>query len=155
MVKIIEMACIENTNRIACKTINALLHREENTQSLKLRTMTDLCDRHGKEAEEYQEQLTESVLESYGWNPETGLLKEGTPLPEGILSLSEESEGTPDGRIACLIPAINERREGRARIPEESKKPYDVESPDEAVVEVCLDGVLAKRQSAHRSKGVC
>lgn len=152
MVKIMEMACIENTNRIACQTINALLHREEKTQSLKLRTMTDLCDRHGKEVEEYQEQLTQSVLESYGWNPETGLLKEGAPLPEGILSPSEESEGTPDGRIAYLIPAINERREGRARIPEESKKPYDVESPDEAVVEVCLDGVLAKRQSAHRSK---
>ena len=150
MVKIIEMACIENTNRIACQTINTLLHREEKTQSLKLRTMTDLCDRHGKEVEEYQERQTESVLESYGWNPETGLLKEGTPPPEGILSPSKESERTPDGRIARLIPAINERREGRARIPEESKKPYDVESPDEAVVEVCLDGVLAKRQSAHR-----
>ena len=64
MVKIIEMACIENTNRIACQTINTLLHRDEKTQSLKLRTMTDLCDRHGKEVEEYQERQTESVLES-------------------------------------------------------------------------------------------
>ena len=31
MVKIMETACIENTNRIACGTINALLHREGST----------------------------------------------------------------------------------------------------------------------------
>ena len=152
MVKIMELACIENTNRKACETINTLLHREEKAQSLKLRTMTDLCDRHGKEVEDYQEEQTKSVLQRYGWNPETGLLKEGTPLPEGILLPSEEEEQAPDGRIVCLIPTVNEKREGRARISEESKKPYDMESPDEAVVEVCLDGVLAKRQSAQRSK---
>ena len=152
MVKIMEMACIENTNRIACGTINALLHREGSAQSLKLRTMTDLCDRHGKEVEEYQERQAKSVLQRYGWNPETGLLQEGATVPEGILPPLKEGqeEDVPDSRIACLIADINEKRESRARIPEESKKPYDVESPDEAVVEVCLDGVLAKRQSAHR-----
>ena len=152
MVKIMEMACIENTNRIACGTINALLHREGSAQSLKLRTMTDLCDRHGKEVEEYQERQAKSVLQRYGWNPETGLLQEGATAPEGILPPLKEGqeEDVPDSRIACLIADINEKRESRARIPEESKKPYDVESPDEAVVEVCLDGVLAKRQSAHR-----
>ena len=126
MVKIIETACVENTNRIARQTINAPLRREENTQSPKLRAMTDLCDRRGKEAEEYREQRTQSVPESYGRNSETGLPQEGTPLPEGMPPPSEESEGTPDGRIARLIPAINERREGRARIPEESKKPYSI-----------------------------
>ena len=150
MVKIMETACIENTNRIACGTINTLLHREGNAQSLKLRTMTDLCDRHGKEVEEYQQRKAKSVLQSYGWNPETGALQEGATAPEGILPPLKEGEETADSRIACLIGDINEKREGRARIPQESKKPYDVESPDEAVVEVCLDGVLARRQSAHR-----
>ena len=150
MVKIMETACIENTNRIACGTINTLLHREGNAQSLKLRTMTDLCDRHGKEVEEYQERKAKIVLQSYGWNPETGLLQEGAAAPEGILPPLKEREETADSRIARLIGDINEKREGRARIPQESKKPYDVELPDEAVVEVCLDGVLAKRQSAHR-----
>ena len=153
MVKIMETACIENTNRIACATVNTLLHRDGSGQSLKLRAMTDLCDRHGKEVEEYQERQAESVLQSHGWNPETGLLKEGTPPPEGILSPLEEREQTPDGRIACLIPAINERREGRARIPEESKKPYDVESPDEAVVEVCLDGKARIARKAEKRNG--
>lgn len=154
MVKIMETACIENTNRVACGTVNALLHREGSAQSLKLRTMTDLCDRHGKEVEEYQERQAKSVLQSYGWNPETGLLQEGARAPEGILPPLEEGRGAeaPDSRIACLIDDINEKREGRARIPQESKKPYDVESPDEAVVEVCLDGVLARRQSAHRRR---
>ena len=150
MVKIMETACIENTNRIACGTINALLHREGNAQSLKLRTMTDLCDRHGKEVEEYQERWAKSVLQSYGWNPETGVLPEGATASEGILPPLKEGEEMADSRIARLIGDINEKREGRARIPQESKKPYDVESPDEAVVEVCLDGVLARRQSAHR-----
>ena len=84
MVKIMETACIENTNRIACGTINALLHREGNAQSLKLRTMTDLCDRHGKEVEEYQQRQAKSVLQNYGWNPETGVLPEGATAPEGI-----------------------------------------------------------------------
>lgn len=150
MVKIMETACIENTNRIACGTINTLLHREGNAQSLKLRTMTDLCDRHGKEVEEYQERKAKIVLQSYGWNPETGLLQEGVAAPEGILPPLKEGEKTADSRIARLIGDINEKREGRAQIPQESEKPYDVESPDEAVVEVCLDGVLARRQSAHR-----
>ena len=152
MVKIIETACIENTNRVACGTVNALLHRDGSEQSLKLRTMTDLCDRHGKEVEEYQERQAKSVLRGYGWNPETGLLREGATAPEGILPPLEEGreEEAPDSRITCLIDDINEKREGRARIPKESKKPYDVELPDEAVVEVCLDGVLARRQSAHR-----
>ena len=62
----------------------------------------------------------------------------------------KEGEETADSRIARLIGDINEKREGRARIPQESKKPYDVESPDEALAEVCPDGVLARRQSAHR-----
>ena len=150
MVKIMETACIENTNRIACGTINTLLHREGNAQSLKLRTMTDLCDRHGKEVEEYQERKAKIVLQSYGWNPETGLLQEGVAAPEGILPPLKEGEKTADSRIARLIGDINEKREGGAQIPQESEKPYDVESPDEAVVEVCLDGVLARRQSAHR-----
>ena len=155
MVKIMETACIENTNRIACATVNTLLHRDGSGQSLKLRTMTDLCDRHGKEVEEYQERQAKSVLQSYGWNPETGLLQEGATAPKGILPPLKEGQikEASDSWIACLIPEINEKREGRARIPEESKKPYDVESPDEAVVEVCLDGVLSRRQSAHRSKG--
>ena len=153
MVKIMEMACIENTNRIACRTVNALLHREGSRQSLKLRTMTDLCDRHGEEAEEYQERQAKSVLQSYGWNPETGLLQGGATAPKGILPPLKEGEETADSRIVRLIGDINEKREGRARIPQESKKPCDVESPDEAVAEVCLDGVLSRRQSAHRSKG--
>ena len=154
MVKIMEKACIENTNRVAYGTVNALLHREGNAQSLKLRTMTDLCDRHGKEVEEYQERQAKNVLRSYGWNPETGLLQEGAAAPEGILPPLEEGKGeeAPDSRIACLIGGINKKRKGRARIPEESKKPYNVESPDKAVVEVCPDGVLERRQSAHRPK---
>ena len=47
MVKIIETGCIENSDRVACSTINTLLHREGEQQTLKLRTMADLCDRHG------------------------------------------------------------------------------------------------------------
>ena len=121
MVKIMETACIENTNRVACGTVNALLHRQGSAQSLKLRTMTDLCDRHGKEVEEYQERQAKRVLRSYGWNPETGLLQEGATAPEGILPPLKEGEETADSRIACLIGDINEKREGRARISEESK----------------------------------
>ena len=155
MVKIMETACIENTNRIACATVNTLLHRDGSGQSLKLRTMTDLCDRHGKEVEEYQERQAKSVLQSYGWNPETGLLQEGATAPKGILPPLKEGQikEASDSWIACLIPEINEKREGRARIPEESKKPYDVESPDEAVVEVCQDGKARIARKAEKRNG--
>ena len=60
---------------------------------------------------------------------------------------------TSDERIQDLIDGINEKREGRERIPDKSRKPYDVEEPDDAVVEVSLDEVLSKRQKEHRRKG--
>ena len=152
MVTIIETGCIENTDRAACRTLNMLLHREGKAQALKLRTMTDLCDRHGKEVEEYQQAYAEEVLKRKGFDPETGVHQEGAALPEGLLPDLDGSGNAIDGRIEELVQIINDRREGREKIPEESSKPYEVEAPDEAVVEVSLDEVLSKRQKEHRKK---
>ena len=77
MVTIIETGCIENTDRVACQTLNTLLHREVSGQTLKLRTITDLCDRHGKEIEEYQEAYAEEILKKNGFEPETGFPHKG------------------------------------------------------------------------------
>lgn len=154
MVTIIETGCIENTDRVAWQTLNTLLHREGSDQTLKLRTITDLCDRHGKDIEAYQEAHAEEVLKANGFEPETGLPQKGADLPEGILPPVDGCADTSDERIQGLIDGINEKREGRERIPDESRKPYDVEAPDDAVVEVSLDEVLSKRQKEHRRKGV-
>ena len=43
-------------------------------------------------------------------------------------------------------------REGMEQIPEGSKKPYETESPDDAGVNVSLDGALSKLQKEHRTK---
>ena len=153
MVTLIETGCIENTDRVACQTLNTLLHREGSGQTLKLRTMTDLCDRHGKEIEKYQETYAGEVLKKNGFEPETGLPQKGADLPEVVLPPVKGSADTCDERIQDMIDIINEKREGRERIPDESKKPYDVEAPDDAVVEVSLDEVLSKRQKEHRRKG--
>ena len=154
IIKIIETSCIENSDRVACNTINRLLHREGSDQALKLRTITDLCDRHGKEVEEYQEKAARHTLQKNGFDPETGHLEEGTNLPVGVL-LSSEAAGVfedADERVRNIIESINEKREGKEKIPENSQKPYNVELPDEAVVMVSLDGVLSKRQKEHRTK---
>ena len=123
MVKAIETSCIENTDRIACRTLNTLLHREESTQTLKLRTMTDLCDRHGKQLEEYQQEQAKKVLLRSGFNPETGLAEEGTILSGEILRPQEADEKEDNSRIDSLIHEINQQREGMERIPEGSAKP--------------------------------
>ena len=153
MVKDIEISCIENTDRIACNTLNTLLHREGTEQTLKLRTITDLCDRHGKDVEDYQEAQAKDVLQNYGFNPETGLPEDGFVIPEGILAPQEGDIQPVDGRIDSFINEINRQREGLEKIPEGSTKPYNVESPDDAVINVSLDGVLSKLQSEHRQKG--
>ena len=153
MVKIIETGCIENTDRKALQTLNTLLHREGSGQTLKLLTITDLCDRHGKEIEEYQERNAEEVLKEKGFDPETGIPQKGTDLPEGVLPPADGSTDTSDEHIQGIIDDINEKREGRERIPDESRKPYDTEAPDDAAVEVSLDEVLSKRQKEHRQKG--
>ena len=55
MVELIEIGCIETTDRVACHMLNTLLHREGNDLTLKLHTIVNLCDRNGKKLEEYQE----------------------------------------------------------------------------------------------------
>lgn len=152
MVELIEISCIENTDRVACHVLNTLLHREGKDQTLKLRTMVNLCDRNGKEVEEYQEEQMKKVLQRNGFDQETGHLEEESKLPAGILRPTGGQNGISDERIKCIIKGINEKREGKEKIPENAQRPYDVESPDDAVVEVSLDGVLAKRQKEHRSK---
>ena len=151
LVKIIESSFITNTDRVACAALNTLLHREGSEQTLKLRTMTDLCDRHGKEVEEYLKEQAQEILERHGFDPETGLPREGSALSKDFLHPLAEKTNAPDDRMKCLIQDINEKREGKERIPEGSEKVYDVEWPDDAVVEVSLDGVLSKRQKAHRA----
>lgn len=152
MVQLIEIGCIENTDRVACRTLNTVLHREGNDQTLKLRTMVNLCDRHGKEVEEYQDEQTREVLQRNGFDWETGQVQEGAHLPTGILRPTEGKGEVSKDRVKCIISEINERREGREKIPEDAQKAYTVELPDDAVVEVSLDGVLAKRQKGHRRK---
>ena len=149
MVKIIETGCIENSDRVACSTINTLLHREGEQQTLKLRTMADLCDRHGKEVEAYQQNWTDEILARTGFDAESGLLMADAVLPESILRPKAKE---PDARIAEIVKEINEKREELDKIPNNSSKPFDVECPDDSIVEISLDGVLAKRQREHREK---
>ena len=152
MVELIEIGCIENTDRVACHTLNTVLHREGNDQTLKLRTMANLCDRHGKEVEEYQDEQTIKVLQRTGFDWKTGKLQEGVQLPDGILQPAEVRSEVSRERVKSVIDDINKKREDREKIPEDATNPYDVELPDDAVVEVSLDGVLAKRQKEHRGK---
>ena len=137
---------------MACHTLNTVLHREGNDQTLKLRTMTNLCDRHGKEVEVYQDEQAKEVLHKNGFDWKTGQLQENAHLPDGILRPAEGTEEVPKDRVKCIIRDINKNREGKEKIPEGAQNPYDVELPDDAVVEVSLDGVLAKRQKEHRSE---
>ena len=58
---LVETAEIKMSNRVCCAFLNRMMHRNED-DALKMRTISDICTRHGNEILAYQDQHTMFII---------------------------------------------------------------------------------------------
>ena len=79
------------TNRVGIAFLNRLLHRQ-GTESLKMKTLSEMCDRNGNDVISYYNQHARDVLIEHHFDPDTGKPQDAADLN----SLQEnESENLP------------------------------------------------------------
>ena len=148
IIELIETADIKMTNRVSMTFLNRLLHRDETT-SLKLKTISEMCDRHGNEVLQYQEEHAREVLLAHHFNPDTG---------EPLECANTETLQAPDilpkqqEEIDDYISVYNESKKDGITIQMSEKQRVEIESPDGKTIHIALDGVGVKRQKDKREK---
>ena len=139
------------TNRVGHAYLNRLLHRTD-ADSLKMKTMSEMCDRHGNEVLDYQKQHVREILEEYHFDSDSG-----KPMPPAHLDALQESASNGStlssdskAKIEEYISSYNERKQDGISIQMTDKQWSDLETPDMPTVYIGLDGVVVKRQKDNR-----
>ena len=109
---LVESAGIKMTNRVGHAYLNRLLHRTD-ADSLKMKTMSEMCDRHGNEVLDYQKQHFREILEEYHFDSDSG-----KPMPPAHLDALQESASNGStlssdskAKIEEYISSYNERKQ--------------------------------------------
>lgn len=151
IIALTENTWIKMTNRVGIAFLNRLLHRD-GTESLKMKTLSEMCDRHGNELMDYQNQHASSILVEHHFDPETG-------IPQGdadLNSLQENgSENVPisqerKAQIDEYIERYNSSKQDGISIQMTDQQWSNLETPDMSTVYIALDGVGVKRQKDKR-----
>ena len=151
LVTLIETAGIKMSDRVGCAFLNRLLHRG-NTDSLKMKTITEMCDRHGNQILNYQEQHAREVLEQHHFDPDTG-----KPACDAGVQFLQESVAVNHTQIDPslidnYVKDYNSRKNDDILIQMTDQQKAAIESPDMSTVYICLDDVGVKRQKEKREK---
>ena len=139
------------TNRVGIAFLNRLLHRQ-GIEALKMKTLSEMCDRHGNEVMDFQEQHARDVLAEHHFDSDTGKPQEAADLN----SLQDnESENLPiypekKKQIDDYIDKYNNSKQDGISIQMTNQQWEDLETPDMPTVYVALDGVGVKRQKDNR-----
>ena len=153
IIALTENTWIKMTNRVGIAFLNRLLHRD-GTESLKMKTLSEMCDRHGNELMDYQNQHASSILVEHHFDPETG-------IPQGdadLNSLQENgSENVPisqerKAQIDEYIERYNSSKQDGISIQMTDQQWNNLETPDMSTVYIALDGVGVKRQKDKREQ---
>lgn len=134
----------EMSYRNAVQFLNKLLHRDT-TSSIKLRTYSDYCTKHGKAMEKCLQTQAAEILEKFGFNGESAVPK--AEIAEDLKTESEQFQKETDiqeaiERINANRPAINEQVK---------KQSYLLEKPEESSY-VFVDDIGVKHQKEHRTQ---
>ena len=139
------------TNRVGHAYLNRLLHRTQ-ADSLKMKTLSEMCDRHGNEILDYQKQHAREILEEHHFDPDTG-----KPMSPAHLDALQENTSTEctissdsKAQIEEYISRYNESKQDGISIQMTDKQWSDLETPDMPTVYIGLDGVGVKRQKDKR-----
>ena len=148
---LIENTGIKMTNRSGSAFLNRLLHRQ-GTESLKMKTLSEMCDRHGNELMDFQNQHARNILIDHHFDPDTGKPNDTADLnllqdnDTGHNSICPESKAEIDD----YIDKYNSGKQDGISIQMTDKQWEDLETPDIPTVYIALDGVGVKRQKDKR-----
>ena len=145
--------CKDSSYRKSARFLNDVLHRNEDKNEIKHRTLADNINRLGGEIADSMSQASVSILSANGFDGETGLPLRDFELPGSITGIFDKNK-INDGRteIQSAIDTINKNRDEKIlhqadEIPLESKNAEDT-------VYVSIDEILVKAQKEVRSPNV-
>ena len=79
IISLTENTWIKMTNRVGIAFLNRLLHRQ-GTESLKMKTLSEMCDRNGNDVISYHNQHARDVLIEHHFDPDTGKPQDAADL---------------------------------------------------------------------------
>ena len=148
---LIENTWIKMTNRVGIAFLNRLLHRQ-GTESLKMKTLSEMCDRHGNEVMNFQNQHARDTLVNHHFDPDTGKPQDSADLDSLQDNESGQNSICPERKtqIEDYIDKYNNGKQDGISIQMTDKQWGDLETPDTPTVYIALDGVGVKRQKDKR-----
>ena len=151
IISLTENTWIKMTNRVGVAFLNRLLHRQ-GTESLKMKTLSEMCDRHGNEVMDFQNQHARDILVDHRFDPDTGKPQDAADLNSLQDSESGHDVIYPDqkNQIENYIDKYNSGKQDGISIQMTNTQWGDLETPDMQTVYVALDGVGVKRQKDKR-----
>ena len=155
IMSLIEISGIKMTCRTSCTLLNRLLHRD-GKETLKMKTMSEMCDRHGNEILHFQEQHMRDILAQHHFDPNTGKPQDGadTNLLQESVTASQEMVSKTIEQIDAYVASYNEHKRDGITIQMTEAQKRDIEDPLQKTVYVALDGVCVKRQKDNRENAV-
>ena len=142
--------CTNLSFRESVNTLNRFLRRAD-TDTVKLRTLTNNILRMGKEISWELMTATERVLLLYGFDPDTGLPDENTVLPRNITTpISTENPGITKESIRSAVESINSVRDEKIPLPPQDIR---VETNPDTCVYISIDDIGVKHQKEERGAG--
>ena len=149
----IENTEIKISDRTGVALLNRLLHRNADN-ALRLRTVTNMCDRNGNQVLEYQKDHARSILEAHHFD-----LENGQPTSNAdIVHLQESAEDQPTQSEKTLnlidqyVAEYNQGKKDGIHIEMTEDQKSAIEDPDGKTVVISLDEVGAKKQKDTRKK---
>ena len=149
IISLAENAWIKMSNRVGTAFLNRLLHRQ-GTDSLKMKTLSEMCDRHGNEIVDYQNQHARDVLIEHHFDPNTGKPWYDADLNALQDNVPEEISPERKAQINDYIGKYNGSKQDGISIQMTDQQWVDLETPDMPAVYIALDGVGVKRQKDKR-----
>jgi len=151
IIGLIENTGIKMTNRVGHAFLNRLLHRD-GMDTLKMKTMSEMCDRHGNEILDYQKRHTQDILSHHHFDPDSGQPLDNADIRSLQETTGDEQQMPPEtkGKIKEYIASYNDVKKDGIKIQMTDDQWVDLETPDMRTVYVALDGVGVKRQKNKR-----
>lgn len=142
--------CTKTSYRDATDILNRFLGRTD-TNTIKLRTLSDSICRIGAEISEELSRVAAHILTMYGFDEESGLPLEDAVLSDSITAVAAsrgEKPGSPE--INEVIAAINDSRDEKVPF---SAAEIKIESVPDECVYISIDDIGVKRQKDSRKEG--
>lgn len=142
--------CTKTSYRDAADILNRFLGRTD-TNTIKLRTLSDSICRIGAEISEELSRVAAHILTMYGFDEESGLPLEDAVLSDSITAVAAsrgEKPGSPE--INEVIAAINDSRDEKVPF---SAAEIKIESVPDECVYISIDDIGVKHQKDSRKEG--